>query len=152
MRVFRTSLFLGPVYLLFLTPSNTSLLPVTLAREYIGEKPLAFAFWFTVVAHALESVYTASLCRAHSTPFLVTVHTVPFLRGVEGTYVTPTVAVYRRDATLGAPHLEYDAPDDPERSYRFCHEGRVALAISLVEYRTHTQVLRGISSPEYQAP
>ncbi|KAJ3539825.1 hypothetical protein NMY22_g4561 [Coprinellus aureogranulatus] len=74
-RVLRISLFITPAYILYLTPSDTSshqlLQPVALARQYIGEKPIALAFWFTIVAHVLESVYTASICCKHSMPFLV---------------------------------------------------------------------------------
>ncbi|KAJ2918931.1 hypothetical protein MD484_g1547, partial [Candolleomyces efflorescens] len=46
-------------------------IPINFARQHLGTKPFAFSFWFTVVAHVLESLYTVSLCWKHSTPFFV---------------------------------------------------------------------------------
>ncbi|TEB35262.1 hypothetical protein FA13DRAFT_1728057 [Coprinellus micaceus] len=74
-RAFNAGIFLTPLYLSFLAPSDTStsplLLPVALARQYLGERQIAIAFYITLTAHVLESLYTFSLCWKHSTPFVV---------------------------------------------------------------------------------
>ena len=54
--------------------------PIYLLRGVLGERALAIQFGTLVVAHILESLYTFSLCRKHSTGFLVGVSACPFIR------------------------------------------------------------------------
>ena len=53
--------------------------PIYLLRGVLGERALAIQFGTLVVAHILESLYTFSLCRKHSTGFVVGVSACPFI-------------------------------------------------------------------------
>ncbi|KAF8966130.1 hypothetical protein BDZ97DRAFT_1658107 [Flammula alnicola] len=61
----------GSIYYLYLFQGSSSLLGrvASFVVSYTGERPIAYAFWTLAILHSLESVYTFSLCRRHSTGF-----------------------------------------------------------------------------------
>lgn len=58
----------------YLAPFNSTspfFIPANFVRSYVGFRPVELSVGFIVLSHVLESLYTFSLCRKHSTGFLV---------------------------------------------------------------------------------
>lgn len=58
----------------YLAPFNTTspfFIPANFVRSYVGFLPVQLSVGSIVLSHVLESLYTFSLCRKHSTGFLV---------------------------------------------------------------------------------
>lgn len=69
-----TTALLAFTWYTYLAPFNSAspfFIPVNFVRSYVGFRPVELSVGFIVFSHALESLYTFSLCRKHSTGFLV---------------------------------------------------------------------------------
>ena len=94
----------------YLAPFNTTspfFIPANFVRSYVGFRPVQLFVGSIVLSHVLESLYTFSLCRKHSTGFLVGVRcSFVFLFTLCDSRTLSIGAVCHNNADIRLPNLD----------------------------------------------
>jgi hypothetical protein len=121
-------------------PSLPAFIPTN--AHYPVQFSLKFSAWFILVTHSLESLYTFSLCRKHSTGFLVGVSYIPPIPFWVINDLHLPVTVCPVNIGLWNANLAKSKKAYSSSANRLCNEDPVVFPITTLHYsRTATPQL-----------